>query len=309
MNVVVLVGGVGGAKLAYGLAQILPPEDLTIIVNTGDDFWLYGLRICPDLDTITYTLSGLVDKTNGWGIGGDTRNALGAFARLGEEHWFGLGDQDLATHILRSQWLREGADLTEATARLTKKLGISQQVLPMTDAPVATKIDSVEYGQLDFQSYFVQYRWQPTVKGMKLEGVEQASVSDEVRAALEKADVLLIGPSNPWLSISPILSVPGMRELMMARNIPRVAVSPIVGGEAIKGPAAKMMNELGYESSAQGVATYYGDFINGFVYDQRDENLKIPLEHTVVYETVMKSDDDKVFLARSVLEWIKGWMD
>lgn len=308
MKVVVLVGGVGGAKLAYGLAQVLAPEDLTIIVNTADDFWLYGLRICPDLDTIMYTLSGLVDKTNGWGIAGDTKHALEAFARLGEESWFGLGDQDLATHILRTRWLRAGHRLTEVTSNLTKKLGISQQVLPMTDAPVASMIDSVEYGLLDFQSYFVRYRWEPTVKSLKLDGIEQATVSEEVQMALKQADMLLIGPSNPWLSINPILSVPGMRDLMTQRDIPRVAVSPIVGGEAIKGPAAKMMVELGYESSAQAVASYYKDFINGFVYDQADAGLEIPVSQGMACNTIMKTDNDKVFLARTVIDWIRGWM-
>ena len=169
MNVVVLVGGVGGAKLAYGLAQVLAPEELTIIVNTGDDFWLYGLRICPDVDTILYTLAGMVDKTNGWGIAGDTRFALEAFKRLGEETWFGLGDQDLATHILRTRLLRGGYRMTEVTENLTKKLGVSQRILPMSDAAVATKVDTVEKGLLDFQSYFVEHHWQPTVKSLVLE--------------------------------------------------------------------------------------------------------------------------------------------
>ncbi len=308
MNVVVLVGGVGGAKLAYGLAQVLPPEELTIIVNTGDDFWLYGLRICPDLDTITYTLAGLVDKTNGWGIAGDTKHALAAFERLGEETWFGLGDQDLATHIMRTRWLHQGYRLTEATQNLTKKLNIPQRILPMTDSVVATKVDTIENGLLDFQVYFVRHRWQPTVKSLKLEGIEKATISEEVESALNKADILLIGPSNPWLSIQPILSVPGMRDLMMKRSIPRVAVSPIVGGEAIKGPAAKMMVELGYESSAKAVAQYYGDLINGFVYDRRDEGLTFDVAHATNCETIMKTEEDKVLLGQSVLDWIKSWM-
>ncbi|MBZ0286373.1 MAG: 2-phospho-L-lactate transferase, partial [Anaerolineae bacterium] len=250
MNVVVLVGGVGGAKLAYGLAQVLPPDEFSIIVNTGDDFWLYGLRICPDLDTITYTLSGLVDPMNGWGIGGDTRHMLSALKRLGEDPWFGLGDQDVATHLLRTVALRDGDSLTDVTTRLTKKLGIPQRILPMTDAPVATIVDTEEYGEIDVQTYLVRYRWQPTVKSLRLDGIESAAVSGPVREVLEKADVILIGPSNPWLSIDPILAVPGMRALITARPIPRVAVSPIVGGRALKGPADKLMAELGYEPSA-----------------------------------------------------------
>jgi LPPG:FO 2-phospho-L-lactate transferase len=308
LNVVVLVGGVGGAKLAYGLAQVLPPEDLSIIVNTGDDFWLYGLRICPDLDTITYTLSGLVDKVNGWGLAGDSRNMLEALKHFGEEPWFGLGDKDVATHLLRTAALREGDSLTNVTGRLTKKLGIPQRILPMTDAPVATIVDTVEHGEIDFQTYFVRYRWQPTVKSLRLDGIESATVSQPVREALEKADIILIGPSNPWLSIDPILAVPGIRALITARSIPRVAVSPIVGGKALKGPADKLMSELGYEPSAEAVVKYYGNLINGFVYDQTDAGLEIPLPHTLTCETVMKSDEDKIILGQNVIDWIKSWM-
>lgn len=308
LNVVVLVGGVGGAKLAYGLAQVLPPEELTVIVNTGDDFWLYGLRICPDLDTIMYTLSGLVDPTNGWGVAGDTRNTLGALKRYGEDTWFGLGDQDLATHLLRTEALRRGESLTDVTGRLTKKLGIPQRILPMTDAPVATMVNTEEHGEIDFQTYFVRHRWQPTVASLRLEGIEAATISQPVHAALEEADIILIGPSNPWLSIDPILAVPGMRDCITSRAVPRVAISPIVGGRALKGPADKLMKELGYEQSAEAVARYYGDLLNGFVYDQSDDGMQIELPHTTSYETIMKSDEDKILLAQNVLDWIKGWM-
>jgi LPPG:FO 2-phospho-L-lactate transferase len=308
MKVVVLVGGVGGAKLAYGLAQVLPPEDLTVIVNTGDDTWLYGLRICPDLDTITYTLSGLVNKENGWGVAGDTFQTINAMRRYGEDAWFGLGDQDMATHLLRTRWLREGQSLTEITSRLTKKLGIRQQILPMTNAEVATIVDTKEYGEIDFQTYFVRYRWQPTVKSLRLAGIEQATVSPEVEIALREADVVLVGPSNPWLSIDPILSVPTIRKLITERNIPRVAISPIVGGEAIKGPAAKLMVELGKKAvSAEAVAEYYGGLINGFVCDVIEANLNVPQQYMTKFETIMKTDDVKVDLARNVLEWIQKW--
>ncbi|MEZ4666722.1 MAG: 2-phospho-L-lactate transferase [Anaerolineae bacterium] len=307
MKVAVLVGGVGGAKLALGLAQVLPPEDLSIIVNTGDDTWLYGLRICPDLDTIMYTLSGLVDKSNGWGVGGDTFQTLDAMRRFGEDAWFRLGDQDMATHILRTRYLHAGYHLTEITQRLTKKLGIRQQVLPMTDAPVATMVDTVEYGEIDFQTYFVRYRWQPTVKKLRLAGIEEASVSTEVERAISEADTLIIGPSNPWLSIAPILEVPGMRELIVGRSIPRIAISPIIKGEAIKGPAAKLMGELGYEVTAGTVAQYYGDLINGYVYDLSDEDQDISVKHVNKCQTIMNSDKDKEELARVVLEWIQNW--
>ncbi|MBL8162305.1 MAG: 2-phospho-L-lactate transferase [Anaerolineae bacterium] len=307
MNVVVLVGGVGGAKLAYGLAQVLPPEKLTVIVNTGDDFWRYGLRICPDLDTIMYTLSGLVDPVNGWGIAGDTLNALQQLRAYGEDDWFRLGDRDLATHILRTRLLHAGVPFTEVTERLTKSLGISQRILPMTDAPVATMIETMEYGEIEFQEYFVRHRWQPTVKALRLEGIDKAVLTPAVDQALKVADAILIGPSNPWLSIEPILAVSGMRDAIMKRDVPRVAVSPIVGGQAIKGPAAKMMAELGYPVSAASVAAYYGDMLNGFVYDQMDAGLLVPQPHVLNCETVMNTTNDKVLLARTVLDWIKGW--
>jgi len=309
LNVVVLVGGVGGAKLAYGLAQVLPPEELIVIVNTGDDFWHYGLRVCPDLDTIMYTLSGLVDPVIGWGIAGDTTHMLDALKRYGEQPWFRLGDQDLATHILRTEALRNGSTLTDVTARLTKNLGIPQEILPMTDVPVATMVDTEEYGEIDFQTYFVRYRWQPTVKSLRLAGIEAATVPQPVQEALEKADIILIGPSNPWLSIDPILAVPGMRNLITARPLPRVALSPIIGGRALKGPADKLMAELGYTPSADAIVKYYGDLINGFVYDTSDAGLQITLPHVTTYETIMNSDEDKIILAQNMLDWIKSWMD
>ncbi len=177
----------------------------------------------------------------------------------------------------------------------------------MTDAVVATMVDTVEYGELDFQTYFVRHRWQPTVKRLRLEGIGKATLSDEIRKAVRDCDVIIVGPSNPWLSIDPILAVPEMRELILGRKIPRVAVSPIVGGEAIKGPAAKLMGELGYPVSAEAVAGYYGDLINGLVYDQSDAALSIPQLHLLSCETIMKSDEDKVHLARTMLEWIMGW--
>lgn len=302
-----LVGGVGGAKLAHGLAQILTPGQLTIIVNTGDDFWHYGLRVCPDMDTVMYTLSGLVDKTNGWGVAGDTRAMLGALRRYGEDTWFGLGDQDIATHLLRTQALQRGERLTLIMRRLTSALGIPHPILPMTDAPVATRVDTVEYGELEFQEYFVRYRWQPTMKGIRFDGVDAASLSPEVSEALAQADAILFGPSNPWLSIAPILSVPGMREALTARNVPRVAVTPIVDGQAIKGPAAKLMAELGYQVSPHTVADYYGNVINGFVYDKRDAALDLKGVRATTLDTVMQTEQDRARLALEVLNWLESW--
>ncbi len=307
MKTVVLVGGVGGAKLALGLARTLPPQDLTVVVNTADDTWMYGLRVCPDLDTIMYTLSNLVDPQNGWGIAGDTTYLLDAMRRYGEDAWFKLGDQDFATHILRTRWLNAGHRLTTITERLAKRLGIPQSILPMTDSPVATIVDTVEYGEIDFQTYFVRYRWQPMVRSLRLDGIETAAISSELQQAIESADCLLIAPSNPWLSITPILSIPGLRDLLENRSIPRVAISPIVAGQAIKGPTAKLMKEMGLEVSARSVAAYYGDFINGFVYDRAEYEINRLTVRSTSFNTVMLTDNDKVRLAIDVIQWIQSW--
>jgi LPPG:FO 2-phospho-L-lactate transferase len=303
----VFVGGVGGAKLAYGLAQIVPPESLTIIVNTGDDFWLYGLRICPDLDTVMYTLAGVVDKNNGWGVADDTINMLPMMARYGEETWFRLGDQDLATHLLRTQWWHDGVTLTEITRRLAIQLAINCRLLPMTDMPVATRVDTIEYGELDFQTYFVRHRWQPTVKSLRFDGIEDAVVSSDFSTAIDVADVILIGPSNPWLSIAPILNMPHMRDMLVAHDIPRVAITPIIEGKAVKGPAAKLMAELGYEQSASAIAEYYGNVVNGFVFDERDRGMSMDNIRTVALDTMMQSESDRIRVAQTVLDWIGEW--
>lgn len=305
-RVVLFVGGVGGAKLAYGLAQIMPPEDLTVIVNTGDDFQFYGLYISPDLDTITYTLSGLVNPEFGWGMADDTTQALEGLRRYGEDIWFKLGDRDLATHLLRTKWMGQGMRLTEITQRITASLGIRPRILPMTDSSVATVVDTVEYGELDFQVYFVKHRWQPTVRGLRYSGADEAQISPEVQQAIAEADAIVIGPSNPYLSIAPILALPGMEAAIAARAVPRIAVTPIVSGEAIKGPTAKLMRELDYMPSAESVAKYYNDTINGFVYDQID-SVQLPDLRTVGLDTIMHTDAHRVRLAGELLAWMKGW--
>ncbi|MDX1993498.1 MAG: 2-phospho-L-lactate transferase [bacterium] len=302
-RVVLLVGGVGGAKLAYGLSHVLPPENLTIIVNTADDFWHYGLRICPDLDTVMYTLSGRVDKTNGWGVNSDTTAVLDMLGEYGEQPWFRLGDRDIATHLLRSMWWNEGVRLTEITQRLSQRLGLECRLLPMTDSPVATIVETVEHGELAFQDYFVRHRWQPTVRSLRFDGIEQARLSPEVESAVRAADVIIIGPSNPWLSIEPILSIPGMRDLLKSQSVPRVAVTPIVNGKAIKGPAAKLMDELGYAVSVQSVIDFYAEVINGFVYDERDANLAIDSPLNIPFDTIMDDDEKRIVLAGKVLDW------
>jgi LPPG:FO 2-phospho-L-lactate transferase len=307
-NVVLLVGGVGGAKLAAGLARVVPPEKLTIIVNTGDDFWHYGLRICPDLDTITYTLGGLVDRVNGWGIAGDTTITLDALGRFGETPWFRLGDQDLATHLLRTDRLRDGESLTQVTQALTTALGIRCRVLPMADEPVATRVDTVEHGELDFQDYFVRHRWQPTVRGLRLANIESATISADVRHAVENADLIVIGPSNPWLSIQPILSVPGLRQLIASRPVPRVAVTPIIGGQAVKGPTVKIMQELGYTVSLETIAGFYKGTINGFILDVQDQDVHLSDLRLSFFDTLMNSDEKRVALAEHLLSWTSDWI-
>lgn len=308
LKVVCLVGGVGGAKLAHGLAQILEPGQLTIIVNTGDDFWHYDLRICPDSDTVMYTLAGLIDPVNGWGIADDNNNqALRALQRYGVDTWFRLGDQDMATHLLRTQWLRQGIRQTEVTQQLATRLGIQHRLLPMTDEPVATMVNTVEHGELAFQTYFVKMRWQPTVKSLRLDGIEAAQLTTEVADAITAADMILFGPSNPWLSIMPILAVPGLKNLLLERDIPRVAVTPIIRGQAVKGPASKLMAELGYKQSATSIVDYYQSIINGFVYDKEDANLNISGLRTTAMNTIMRSDDDRAVLARQILDWIARW--
>ena len=308
-NIVVLVGGVGGAKLALGLQQVVPPERLTVIVNTGDDFWHYGLRITPDIDTVLYTLAQRVDPVNGWGLQDDTTNVLQALQQYGEDTWFRLGDQDIATHLLRTHLLRSGHSLTQVIHHLSAQMGIQPAVLPMTDAEVATIVDTVEYGELAFQTYFVRYRWQPTVKGLRYAGIVQAAITDAVRQAITNADIIFFGPSNPWLSLAPILALPGMRDLLRSRDVPRVAVTPIVRGKALKGPAAKLMHELGYEVSAATVAAYYGDVLNGFVFDAQDADTsagRVDGLKVVALDTIMRSDADKMRLARQLVDWIQN---
>ncbi|MEM9952514.1 MAG: 2-phospho-L-lactate transferase [Chloroflexota bacterium] len=303
-KIVVFVGGVGGTKLALGLQNIIAPENLTVIVNTGDDFWHYGLRICPDIDTVLYTLSGRVNRDFGWGVADDSTITLDALKSLGESPWFLLGDKDMATHLLRSHLLRQGQSLTEIVQHLAQKMGIQSTILPMTDAEVPTIVHTETHGTLEFQEYFVKHRWQPIVTSLEYHNSHQASLTDEVTNAINSADVILFGPSNPWLSIAPILEVSEMRATLLSRNIPRIAVTPIVEGKAIKGPAAKLMSELGYEVSARSVADFYGDVITGFVYDQRDTHFESYDKDSVAFDTIMKTDADKIRLMREILAWV-----
>jgi len=304
MKVVALAGGVGGAKLAHGLAQILPPEDLTVVVNTGDDFEHLGLHISPDLDTVMYTLAGLANPETGWGLRDESWNFLDALGRLGGETWFRLGDRDLATHVERSHRLWAGESLTEVTAALCAALGVRVHVLPMTDDIFRTMVQT-EGGELEFQEYFVHRRCEPRVTGFRFDGSDSAFATDQVLAALDAADVIIFCPSNPFVSLDPILSLPGVRERVGRKGA--VAVSPIVGGQAIKGPAAKMFAELGMEVTAASVAAHYAGLLRGFVLDEVDAELKPSIEsdtlQALVTNTVMRSDADRARLAREVLDF------
>ncbi|MBK7219575.1 MAG: 2-phospho-L-lactate transferase [Candidatus Promineofilum sp.] len=299
-RVVCLAGGVGGARLADGLARVLPPDRLTIVVNTGDDFRHLGLTICPDLDTVTYTLAGVSNDETGWGRAGESRRALDEVARLGGPAWFGLGDLDLATHLTRSAWLDEGESLTAVTRRLCTGFGVAPAVLPMCDQPAPTLIVTDGGEVLPFQTWFVRERWQPAVRRVALP--DDARATPAVIRALEAADVVLIAPSNPFVSIDPILNVYPIRALL--EDVPRavVAVSPIIAGQALKGPAAKMMGEMGLEPSAAAVAAYYGHLIDGFVYDQQDAGMAAEDGLALLCtDTIMSGTAGRERLAREVL--------
>lgn len=304
MTIVALAGGVGGAKMAQGLHVALGPGELTVIVNTADDFELFGLHISPDLDTVMYTLAGIADPVQGWGIAGDTRQTLTAISEYGREPWFQLGDRDFATHILRSELLRNGQRLTEVSAWLSKALGVTSNIVPMTDGPVATRIMTAS-GILDFQDYFVARRQSDIVLGVEFAGIEGARPTAEAVSAIASADVIVVAPSNPIVSIGPILAVPGMRQALEEANAPIVAISPIVGGQALKGPAANMLQSLGHEVSALGVVRILKEFVDGFVIDSIDRPLAPAIEDVgvsvLVTNTIMGDLDDRKRLAEEVL--------
>lgn len=305
MNVVALAGGVGGAKLADGLQRTVG-ENLTVIVNTGDDFELHGLHLSPDLDTVVYTLAGIANQETGWGIAGDTFDNLEMITRYGGEDWFRVGDRDLATHLLRTQLLRSGLSLTQVTQNLSHALGVRAAVLPMSNEPVATVVNT-NAGELAFQEYFVHRRWQPVIKSYRFHGIEKAQVTPEIVTAVQNAHALVLCPSNPFVSLEPILSVRGMRELLQRTRIPKIAVSPIVGGAALKGPAAKMFEELGRQASAFEVAKMMRGTIDRFVLDRIDEaqarSIKDLGLRVWVTDTIMRNRDDRERLAREIVEW------
>ena len=303
-NITALAGGVGGSKLLLGLYGVMDPRDLTVIVNTGDDIALHGLKISPDLDIVTYTLAGIVDATKGWGYRRETFHALKRLAAFGRSHWFNLGDRDLATHIHRSAILAEGKTLSDAAEAIRLALGVKSRILPMSDQPVPTMIDTAE-GELHFQEYLVKRRAEPVVRGIRFDGAGKARPAGGVLEAIRDADRILICPSNPLISIGPILVVPGVREALRARKQSVIAVCPIVGGKSLKGPSDKMLAELGHEPSALGVAKLYADFTGTLVIDPADKTQaeairKLGMKVEVV-PAVMKTHTQKRKLARSLL--------
>jgi LPPG:FO 2-phospho-L-lactate transferase len=303
-TVTALAGGVGASKLLLGLHDVIDPRNLTVIVNTGDDITLHGLRISPDLDIVTYTLAGIVDETKGWGYRGETFHALKRLAAFGRVNWFNLGDRDLATHIHRSAMLAEGKSLSDAAEAIRLALGVKARILPMCDQRVPTMIDTAE-GELNFQEYLVKRRAEPVVRGIRFDGVDKSLPAKGVLEAIRDADRILICPSNPLISIGPILGVPGIREALRARKGDVIAVCPIVGGKSLKGPSDKMLAELGHEPSAFGVAKLYADFTGTFVIDPADKTQAGPIRKlgmkVEVVPTVMKTRSQKRKLAGSLL--------
>lgn len=309
MKIVALAGGVGGAKLAHGLAQILKPEELTVIVNTGDDFEHYGLYICPDLDTVCYTLAGLANPETGWGRVNESWSAIENASKLGGPDWFKLGDKDLGTHLERTRRLKAGDSLSQITRDFCKAWGIRHTVLPMSDQPVRTIVDT-DKGEMAFQEYFVHRRCEPRVKGFRFEGADEAEPAPGAREAVESADAIVICPSNPWVSVDPILKVISLTPTPLPAGEGKrvVAISPIIGGETVKGPAAKMYRELGIEPSALAVASHYRGLVTHFVMDKIDSQLIGSVRglnmQAFVTNTLMKSHVDRKQLASEVLQFI-----
>jgi LPPG:FO 2-phospho-L-lactate transferase len=309
-KIVALAGGVGGAKLALGLANLLPAEQLTVVVNTADDFEHWGLYICPDLDTVTYTLAGVANSDTGWGRRDESWTVMDTVAQLGGETWFRLGDKDLAIHIERTRRLRNREKLSDITRDIARRLGAAPTIVPMSDDAVRTVVET-DQGPLAFQDWFVRLRCEPAVRNVRFAGADKARahpalhmLDDPVQGPL----ALIICPSNPFVSVAPILALPGVGTVLERARMPRLAVTPIVGGQAIKGPAAKMLAELGHDVSALGVARFYKGLLDGFVLDTQDAGLVPQIEalgmRVRVTDTMMRNDADKKRLAGAVLEFV-----
>jgi LPPG:FO 2-phospho-L-lactate transferase len=307
-KVLALCGGIGGAKLALGLYRVLGAGQLTVVVNTGDDFEHLGLNISPDLDTVLYTLGGVADPERGWGRAQETWQFMESVRAMGGETWFQLGDRDLAVHVLRTQWLKAGESLSAFAAGIVRHLGISTRILPMSDAPVSTIVETAE-GDLPFQHYFVRRRCEPVVRAIRFAGAKMAAPAAGVLDAItdEALRAIVICPSNPYLSVDPILSVPGIAPALSTGAVPVIAVSPIIGGQAVKGPTAKIMAELGLAVSNEAIAAHYRGVIDGLVIDEADaadrEKVDLPV---LVTRTLMRDIADRERLARDVIAFADG---
>jgi LPPG:FO 2-phospho-L-lactate transferase len=303
-NVVALAGGVGGAKMSAGLARVLPPESLTVVVNTGDDFVHFGLHVSPDLDTVCYTLAGLANPVTGWGRAEETWQAMEAVGRLDGPTWFKLGDLDLATHLERTRRLAAGDRLSQITHDFCRAWQVGPRVVPMSDDLVETMV-STAAGELPFQEYFVRLRCEPEVRGFRFSGVGRARPAVGILEAIADADLVVVCPSNPWVSIDPILAVPGLYPALQTRTV--IAVSPIIGGKTVKGPAAKMFREMGMEPTAAAVARHYGRLLDGFVLDNTDQNeaeiVRAMGIAPLVEDTIMRSPADQARLARELVSF------
>ena len=306
MDIAALAGGIGASKLLLGFNHVMDPRELTVIVNTGDDLVMHGLSISPDLDIVTYTLAGLVNPDTGWGFRDETFRALDQLAVYGRPQWFHLGDRDLATHIHRTAMLRAGASLSEVANSIREALGVQARILPMSDQPVPTIIETGE-GRLHFQEYLVERRAEPAVRAISFDGIERARPAPGVLEAIESASSIVICPSNPLISIGPILAVPGVREALRKRRTHAIAVCPIVGGKSLKGPSDRMLEQLGHDVSALGVARMYRDICGTFVIDSVDSAQSAAIEalgmEVVIHPTVMRNLEDKEQLARRILQF------
>lgn len=304
--IVALAGGVGGAKLAAGLATVLPPEELLIAVNVGDDFEHLGLTVCPDLDTVTYTLAGIANRTQGWGLEGETWNFMAMLRDLGGEDWFNLGDRDMALHVLRTQRLKTQT-LSPVTADIAASLGIRHRIAPVSDDPVRSMVETDE-GELAFQDYFVRRRCEPRFLSIRYDRADAATPSPTLAEAFSNPalEAIIICPSNPFLSIGPILAIPGIRRALESRRVPVVAVSPFIGGKAVKGPAAKIMNERGFEATPSAVVDYYSGLLDGLVIDHADAALPCTGPAILADDTLMRDSADRERLARITLDFARS---
>jgi LPPG:FO 2-phospho-L-lactate transferase len=307
----VLTGGTGGAKFVDGLRQVVPPEEITLVVNTGDDLLWWGLYVSPDIDSITYVLSGLLSRERGWGVKGDTFLCLQAMGQLGEPTWFHTGDRDLAVHLLRSRLMAEGKTLSEATATICDKLGVKARILPMSNSRVETRVDTPS-GDMSFEEYFVQRWYQDPVKSVRFAGASDAEPAPEVIEAIVSAEAVIIAPSNPVTSIGPILAVPGIRDALVRARGKVAAVSPIVGNAAVAGPAGILMTAQGLPCSIAGIAKAYEDFLDLLICDTRDaraaEALRASGLRVQCTQTIMRTAEDKAALARTVLSFTRSGM-